>query len=93
MKHYIDHDINSIQNFFTPDIHDNYQMLDVNVYQENIFHTKMMQKDLDLNTYLFGTTKEELPEADVKEMTERLHKEMNEIFYGRNMPDMTQYNT
>jgi S-adenosylmethionine decarboxylase len=53
----------------------------------------MMQKDLDLNTYLFGTTKEELPEADVKEMTERLHKEMNEIFYGRNMPDMTQYNT
>ena len=56
-------------------------------------YTKMMQKDLDLNTYLFGTTKEELPEADVKEMTERLHKEMNEIFYGRNMPDMTQYNT
>jgi len=93
VKHYIDHDINSIQNFFTPDIHDNYQMLDVNVYQENIFHTKMMQKDLDLNTYLFGTTKEELPEADVQEITERLHKEMNEIFYGRNMPDMTQYNT
>jgi S-adenosylmethionine decarboxylase len=88
IKHYIDHDINSIQNFFTQDIHDNYQMLDVNVYQENIFHTKMMQKDLDLNTYLFGTTKEELQDSEVQEITERLYKEMNEIFYGRNMPDM-----
>ncbi|WP_415881592.1 adenosylmethionine decarboxylase [Neptuniibacter sp. QD72_48] len=88
IKHYIDHDINSIQNFFTSDIHDHYQMLDVNVYQENIFHTKMMLKDVDLNTYLFGTTKEELPEAEVQQITERLSKEMNEIFYGRNMPDM-----
>jgi S-adenosylmethionine decarboxylase len=88
VKHYIDHDINSIQNFFTEDIHDQYQMLDVNVYQENIFHTKMKLKDLDLNTYLFGTTKEELSEDQVKQISERLNKEMDEIFYGRNMPDM-----
>jgi S-adenosylmethionine decarboxylase len=30
-----------------------YEMFDVNVYQENIFHTKMHVKDFDLDTYLF----------------------------------------
>jgi hypothetical protein len=30
-------------------------MIDVNVYQDNIFHTKMMLKDFDLDNYLFGT--------------------------------------
>ena len=31
-------------------------MIDVNVYQENIFHTKMMLKEFDLDNYLFGIT-------------------------------------
>ena len=29
-------------------------MIDVNVYQENLFHTKMLLKDFDLDNYLFG---------------------------------------
>ena len=40
-KHYIDHKINSIQDFLAKNIKSRYEMLDVNVYQENIFHTKM----------------------------------------------------
>ncbi|WP_417224305.1 adenosylmethionine decarboxylase [Amphritea sp.] len=88
VKYYIDHDINSIQNFITPDIREQYQMVDVNVYQENIFHTKMMLNDVDLNTYLFGTTTADLNEQEIEDITERLYKEMSEIFYGRNMPDM-----
>lgn len=28
-------------------------MIDVNVYQENIFHTKMMLKETELENYLF----------------------------------------
>ena len=32
-------------------------MIDVNVYQENIFHTKMILKEFDLDNYLFGITK------------------------------------
>ena len=50
VKHYIDHAINSIQNFMTEDTKEAYQMMDVNVYQENLFHTKMMLKETDLNT-------------------------------------------
>ncbi|MDQ1363189.1 MAG: S-adenosylmethionine decarboxylase, partial [Pseudomonadota bacterium] len=45
-KLYIDHEINSIQNFIADDTSSRYQMIDVNVYQENIFHTKMMRPDL-----------------------------------------------
>jgi len=88
VKHYIDHDINSIQNFISDDICDLYSMVDVNVYQENIFHTKMMLNDYDLDQYLFGATKEDLTGKEVNEITDRLFKEMREIFYGRNQPDM-----
>ena len=85
-KHYIDHDINSIQNFIGDDILEQYDMIDVNVYQENMFHTKMMIKDNDLNNYLFGISTDELDDDEEKEIHDKLRKEMQEIFYGRNMP-------
>lgn len=84
-KHYIDHEINSIQNFIAKDTKERYEMIDVNVYQENIFHTKMMLKEFELDNYLFGVSELEL-DADVREsINERLKKEMLEIFYGRNI--------
>jgi len=85
-KHYIDHDINSIQNFIARDTKDRYQMIDVNVYQENIFHTKMMLKQFELDNYLFGVNASDLTEQSRKEIRKRLGHEMLEIFYGRNMP-------
>lgn len=85
-KFFIDHKINSIQNYIDPKIRDLYQMIDVNVYQENIFHTKMILKDFDLDTYLFGTAKKELPLNEKRKIKQRLKKEMGEIFYGKNMP-------
>jgi len=84
-KHYIDHKINSIQNFIARDTKRAYSMLDVNVYQENIFHTKMMLKDFDLENYLFGVEVEELAAHEYKKIYDRLQKEMLEIFYGRNI--------
>ena len=62
-KHYIDHDINSIQDFMPDDTKDSYQMIDVNVYQENIFHTKMLVKNFDLDNYLFGLGVQALSQA------------------------------
>lgn len=84
-KHYIDHEIDSIQNFIAKDTKELYQMIDVNVYQENIFHTKMMLKELDLDTYLFGVDAEEMKPAKQKKIYSQLEREMLEIFYGRNM--------
>jgi S-adenosylmethionine decarboxylase len=85
-KHYIDHKINSIQNFIARDTKDLYQMVDVNVYQENIFHTKMILKQLELDNYLFGVDASELKPAKQKKIHQQLQNEMLEIFYGRNIP-------
>lgn len=85
LKYYIDHKINSIQNYMTSKTRDTYQMFDVNVYQENIFHTKMILKEFNLDNYLFGTAKNELLPKEKKKIKQRIKKEMLEIFYGRNI--------
>lgn len=85
-KFFIDHKINSIQNYIAKEQKDLYQMIDVNVYQENIFHTKMILKDFNLDNYLFGTAKNELTPNEKKRIKQRLTKEMAEIFHGRNIP-------
>jgi S-adenosylmethionine decarboxylase len=84
-KHFIDHDITSIQNFLSDDTREKYRMVDVNVYQENMFHTKMIVKDFDLDDYLFGTGKKEFSESEAEGIADRLDHEMHEIFYGRSM--------
>lgn len=87
-KFFIDHKINSIQNYIARSTRDHYQMIDVNVYQENIFHTKMLLKDFNLDNYLFGTAKKELSPNDKRKIKYRLKKEMLEIFYGKNIPKL-----
>ncbi|WNB93852.1 adenosylmethionine decarboxylase [Bacillus sp. NEB1478] len=84
-KLFIDHDISSIQNYLSDDIKTAYDMIDTNIYQENIFHTKCRLKNFDLNNYLFGYTKDSLDEKSIEKITERLKLEMDEIFYGRNV--------
>lgn len=84
-KHYIDHKINSIQNYITRDTKERYQRMDVNVYQENIFHTKMMLREFDLDNYLFGVHSEDIPPREQRRITERVKREMVEIFNGKNV--------
>ncbi|VFP84417.1 S-adenosylmethionine decarboxylase proenzyme [Candidatus Erwinia haradaeae] len=85
IKHFIDHKINSIQNFMSDDMKAMHDMLDVNLYQENIFHTKMILKKFDLKHYLFNTKMEDLCAKEHKRITNLLWKEMREIYYGRNI--------
>jgi S-adenosylmethionine decarboxylase len=84
-KHFIDHKINSIQNYLSLDTIDRYQMIDVNVYQENIFHTKMILKDLKLDDYLLGVSKDELTLDQQRKIHKQVRREMLEMFYGRNL--------
>lgn len=84
-KHFIDHNINSIQNYLSKDTRQMYTMVDVNVYQENIFHTKMILKSFDLDNYLFDIKADDLSPKEQKEVYGRLKREMAEIFYGRNI--------
>jgi len=85
-KVFIDHKINSIQNYLKKEKRDLYHMIDVNVYQENIFHTKMMLKEFDLDNYLFGMAKKELLPSEKKKIKQSLIREMGEIFHGKNIP-------
>lgn len=83
-KHYIDHPINSVQSYLSKDTQNAYQMIDVNVYQENMFHTKMLLKEFVLDNYLFGSSIKSLSNAKKTTITTRLQQEMLEIFYSRN---------
>ncbi|OUS28357.1 S-adenosylmethionine decarboxylase [Gammaproteobacteria bacterium 45_16_T64] len=85
VKHYIDHEINSIQNYLSDDTLEQYEMIDVNVYQENIFHTKMLLKQFNLSDYFFGGGEVTLTEAEKTDISKKLRREMLEIFYGRNV--------
>lgn len=85
-KYFIDHKINSIQNFVSEDLRHLYQMVDINIYQENIFCTKMTLKEFDLDNYLFGAAKKDFVAGEKKKIKHSLKREMNEIFYGRNIP-------
>lgn len=87
-KFFIDHKIHSIQNYLAKEKRELYQMIDVNVYQENIFHTKMILKDFDLDNYLFGMAKKELFPSEKKRIKQQLMREMAEIFHGKNLPKM-----
>lgn len=85
-KHYIDHNINSIQNYLSDDTQNAYEMIDVNVYQENLFHTKMLLKEFSLDNYIYGSELNDFSADELSDIEKRLRKEMLEIFYSRNMP-------
>ncbi len=87
-KHYIDHEINSIQNFIAKKTINRYSLIDMNIYQSNIFHTKMKVRDIHLDNYLFEVKEENLTKEEKTDIIKKLDKEMTEIFYGINVPDV-----
>ena len=81
-RHYIDHDMVSIQDFLSARTRRRYQMVDMNVGQENIFYTKMLLKDFQLDNYLFGEGGHGFHADELARIEHRLKGEMNGIFYG-----------
>ena len=84
-KYYLDHNITSIQDYVDEQTLNLYDSIDVNVYQSNIFHTKMLIKDRPLKDYLFNTDEHELSPRERLSITNNLRKEMIEIFSGINI--------
>ena len=83
-KHYIDHEITSIQDYLSEKTKRQYQIIDMNVDQENIFHTKMLLNDFNIDNYLFGSGKDEFQADELEKIEQQLKNEMSEIFYGIN---------
>lgn len=84
-KCFMDHNITSVQNYIDDNILKKYDAIDVNVYQQNIFHTRLLIKDLNLQDYLFKLDTYELTPKERLQITESLRKEMIEIFTGKNI--------
>ena len=84
-KIFMDHHMTSIQDYIDKNTLDRYDAVDINVYQANMFHTKMLIKDIELQNYLFNTDVRELSPRSRLDITNALRKEMIEIFSGRNV--------
>ncbi|WP_249069356.1 adenosylmethionine decarboxylase [Leptotrichia sp. oral taxon 218] len=84
-KFFTDHNITSIQDYIDPNKLKIYDAIDVNVYQSNIFHTKMLIKEIELQNYLFNRDVYEIPPRERLEITDNLRKEMIEIYSGMNI--------
>ncbi|MDI9490898.1 MAG: adenosylmethionine decarboxylase [Clostridiaceae bacterium] len=86
-KIFIDHDISSIQDYIDDQTLDAYDATDINVYQANLYHTKMKIKDIDLPHYLFNQDYEQLSAEKKQSIYKSLKKEMIEIYSGMNIYD------
>ena len=84
-KLFMDHRVKSIQDYIAEETLRRYDVVDINVYEANLFHTKMMVKDIDLQNYLFKTDVYELPPRTRLSIMDSLRREMIEIFSGRNL--------
>lgn len=84
-KLFLDHNITSIQDYIDDKTLERYDAMDVNVYQSNIFHTKLLIKEIDLQNYLFNTDVYELSPKRRLAISESLRREMIEIYSGMNI--------
>ena len=84
-KVFNDNRMSSIQNYIDAATLKRYDAVDINVYQANIYHTKMLIKEIDIQNYLFNTDAYELLPQKRLEITQNLRREMIEIFHGCNV--------
>lgn len=84
-KLFMDHAITSIQEYIDKSTMLRYDAVDINVYQANMFHTKMLIKEIDLQNYLFNTDVYEISPQERLRITSALRREMIEIYSGLNI--------
>ncbi len=84
-KLFMDHKITSIQDYIDKAVLERYDVMDINIYQANIFHTKMLIKEIDLQNYLFNSDIYEIAPKARLEISNNLRQEMIEIFSGENI--------
>lgn len=83
-KLFIDHKISSIRDFIDKKTLQKYETIDMNMPECNLFHTRMMIKEINLNNYLFNTEADDLPEETRNQIINSLKREMKDIFRGGN---------
>ena len=83
-KHYIDHEIGSIQEYLDEETRQRFIMTDTNLRREKIFHTRMMPRTLNLEDYMFEAHPSVMDEGERARARACLEAEMRDIFEGSN---------
>ena len=84
-KLFIDHEMASIRDYIAEETLDKYEVVDMNLEEYNLFHTKMLIREIDLQNYLFNTDAFVLSPELQRSIVENLRREMVEIYSGRNI--------
>ena len=84
-KLFMDHTMTSIQEYIKKETLDAYDVVDINMYQANLFHTRMLIKEPELQNYLFNTDIYEIPPKTRLDILDSLRREMIELFSGKNV--------
>lgn len=84
-KLFMDHTMTSIQEYIKKETLETYDAVDINMYQANLFHTRMLIKEPELQNYLFNTDIYEIPPKTRLDISDSLRREMIEIFSGKNV--------
>ncbi len=84
-KLFLDDNLASIQEYIKAETLAVYDAMDINVYQANLFHTRMLIKEIELRDYLFNTDIYEIPPKERLAISNSLRREMIEIYSGRNV--------
>ena len=87
-KLFIDHKIDTIQDYIDDDILKKYTAIDINLDHSNIFHTKMMLNQFNLDNYIFNISVDDLDINEKQLIHTEINREIAEIFYGMNIPKM-----
>lgn len=83
-KLYIDHDIQSIQEYIPDEIKDAYEMYDANLHREHIYYTKCRIKKFEVADYLFKRQKG-MSKIEYDLIAAKVKREIDEIYYGKEM--------
>ena len=82
-KLFIDHAIESISDFIDDGVLSDFEVEEINFPAENLFLTKLLRRNLELDDYLFGEGVDEFGRDEQAHIRSVLDGELKAIYQGR----------
>lgn len=79
-KQFIDQKIDNISEYFNTNLYKKYQIIDHNLPDQHLFHSKIRIKETLLDNYLFGCKQNDLPELKQSEIKTQIQNEIQQLF-------------
>lgn len=84
-KIFRDEGLRSIQDYIRIETLAYYEAMDINMYANNTYHTRMMIRDVELDSYIFNQEAEDLSPEVAMAIKKGLRREMIEIYSAKNV--------